>query len=164
MKDWSNYYEERLRDLALFNLEEKGFGRDFISVYKNLKGECNEDEAGLFSVVPSARTGDGRCKLNRMIPLNTRQHWHSLPSEAVESSPWRSLTVVWTWSWAVYFGWLCLHRNGSKQALYVPSNLNHAVILRFQAHPLQFWVRHIWRMGLLHNSWKLAVTAVGKSF
>lgn len=98
------YFEERLRELCLFNLEEKWFGRDLISVYKYLKGGCNEGEAGLFSVVPNARTRDSRHKLkHRRFPLNLRQHWHRLPSEVVESPPWRSLIVVWMWSWAVYF-------------------------------------------------------------
>lgn len=89
------YFEERLRELCLFNLEEKWFGRDLISVYKYLKGGCNEGEAGLFSVVPNARTRYSRHKLkHRRFPLNMRQHWHRLPSEVVESPPWRSLTVV----------------------------------------------------------------------
>jgi len=44
-------YEETLRKSGLFNLEKRRL-RDIITVEKYMEGECKEDRAKLFSVVP----------------------------------------------------------------------------------------------------------------
>jgi len=110
-------YEERRR---LFCLENKRLVRVLINVYKYLNGECKEDGARLFSVVPSDRTSSNAHKqkhmsfsLNirkRFFPVRVTKHWHRLPREVVASPSWRYSKAVWTWFWAACSGWPCLSR------------------------------------------------------
>jgi len=41
-------YEDRLRYLELFSLEKRGWGGNFISPYKYVKGRCHVDEDTLY--------------------------------------------------------------------------------------------------------------------
>ena len=117
-------YEERLKELALFSLEQGRLGGDLINVYKYLRSGCEEDRARLFS--SDRNRGNGhklehkRLHVNISKPFFTvrvTQHGHRLPRKVVQSPSLEIFKGIWTKSWAMGSAWPLLSR-GLDQMTY----------------------------------------------
>jgi len=93
-------YEERLRELGLFSLENKRLWGHLIMAFQYLKAAYRKEEENLFSKAYCDRSrsngfklGEGRSRLDirkKFFTIRVVKHWNELPREIVEA---RSLEI-----------------------------------------------------------------------
>jgi len=93
-------YEERLRELGLFSLEQRRLWGDLRAAFWYLNEAYKKVEEGLFTRACSDRTRGNGFKLqegrfrHKFFTMRVLRHWHRLPREAVAAP---SLEVFKAW-------------------------------------------------------------------
>ena len=87
-------YEERLKEIGLFSLENKRLRGDSITVFQYLKGSYKEDRGLLFTRSHMEKTRGNWYKLHRkrfhlnikkkLFTVRTINHWNNFPRDVVE--------------------------------------------------------------------------------
>jgi len=88
-------YEERLRGLGLFSLEDRRLQGDFIAAFQYLKGAYKKAQEELFTRACSDRTRGNAFKLKEGMFRSDRRrtsiamwvvrHWNGLPKEVLDA-------------------------------------------------------------------------------
>ncbi|KAK4829391.1 hypothetical protein QYF61_003731 [Mycteria americana] len=149
-------YEERLRELGLFSLENRRLQEDLIAAFQYLKGAYKKDGDKLFSRACCNRTRDnsfklkeGRSRLDvrkKIFTMRVVKHWHRLPREVVDA-PSLELTVLEVTStkeWDKVTAPFPLPQGTAEET-------SEAFRLLFEAHPASPTRRTI-RRGLLFRN------------
>jgi len=89
-------YENRLRDLGLFNLEKRSLQGDLIEAFQYLKGVYRKAVEGLFITLCSDRTRGNSFQLKEsrfrldirqnFLTMRVVKHWNRLPRDVVDAS------------------------------------------------------------------------------
>ncbi|GAB0193864.1 hypothetical protein GRJ2_001851700 [Grus japonensis] len=89
------FYEDRLRELGLFSLEERRLWDNFIVAFQYLQGACKKNGERLFIKACSDRTKsndfkvtEGRFRLDikkKFFMMRVMKHWKRLPREVVDA-------------------------------------------------------------------------------
>ncbi|KAK4826994.1 hypothetical protein QYF61_013094 [Mycteria americana] len=168
---------DQIAKLGLFNLEKRKLrGKNLINAFKCLKGECKEDGARLFLVVPSGRTRDDGHKLkDRRSPLNIRKHFFHCEGVGLDNLQ-RSLltsTILWFYDYEMNEAPIIqgemvsdlLHHLGTHKSM-GPDGI-HPRVLRQLAEvltkPLSIIYQQSWLTRKVPVDWRLAnVTPIYK--
>ena len=89
-------YEDRLRELGLFNLEKRRLWGDLTAALQYLKGAYKQEGGQLFIRIDNGRRNGFKLKEGRNLDIRRKfftmgvvKCWNRLPREAVYAPSWR---------------------------------------------------------------------------